>query len=64
MLGVLITPTKVSRVKDIFRQKLPRLIDLFETKKTEFTPQFLESLTNYGNFLWNWLPAVGTAGGF
>lgn len=56
-------PTKVSKVKNLLKQQLPNIIGLSETKKSDFTVQSLESFTTYDNFAWNWLPAIGTAGG-
>jgi hypothetical protein len=34
-----------------------------ETKNEEFTNSFLKQLLGNRNFIWNHLPAVGTAGG-
>jgi hypothetical protein len=34
-----------------------------ETKKEEFTNSFLKNLLGNRNFVWNFLPAVGTSGG-
>jgi hypothetical protein len=41
----------------------PDFVGFSETKKEDFSPSFLGSLTKNRNFQWNYLPAVGTTGG-
>lgn len=56
-------PIKVKKVSELIRVHHPAILALSETKKMDFSPSFLDSLVNYGNFCWHHLPAVGTAGG-
>lgn len=56
-------PVKVRRVTDTIRSIKPDIIALSETKKMEFTPDFLCNLGGSANFSWHCLPAQNTVGG-
>jgi exonuclease III len=53
----------VLQAVEFIQKHKPDFIAFSETKKEDFSPQFLESLTKFGYFSWNNVPAVGTAGG-
>ena len=52
-------PALVSRIKDSHAD----IVGILETKKDNFTPGFLKSLTGLTPFDWTYLPARGSAGG-
>ena len=52
-------PTLVSRIRDTHAD----FVGIMETKKESFSPGFLRSLTGTVPFSWNFLPAIGSAGG-
>jgi exonuclease III len=54
---------KITAVSDTLKKYCPDTIALSETKKEDFSPGCLKSLANFHDFEWNWLPAIGTAGG-
>jgi exonuclease III len=56
-------PVRILQLADFMAKHKPEFICLSETKKEDFSLPFLDSLTKYGCFSWNFLPAVGTAGG-
>jgi exonuclease III len=48
---------------DIIKNNRVDFVGIQETKKEEFHLSFLKNLTNPTAFSWNFLPAIGTAGG-
>lgn len=52
-------PALVGRIRDNHVD----FVGILETKKSEFTPGFLRSLTGNTHFSWSFLKAKGTAGG-
>ena len=60
---VLNRPDKLFRTGELINEHRPDFIALSETKKEDFTPSQLQTLDSQGKYFWNWLPAVGTAGG-
>jgi hypothetical protein len=54
---------KVTAVNDVLCKNKPDIIALSATKKEDFSPGCLKAIANFHEFEWNWLPAVGTAGG-
>jgi exonuclease III len=54
---------KITTVSDMLKKYCPDTIALSETKKEDFSPGCLKSLANFHDFEWNWLRAIGTAGG-
>ena len=56
-------PDKLLRTGDLIRDNHPDFICLSETKKDLFTTDQLLVLDKHDVFIWNWLPAIGTAGG-
>jgi hypothetical protein len=56
-------PDKLPRVHELIRDSCPDLISFSESKIAEFSTAQLQSIDCSNVFNWNWLPAVGTAGG-
>ena len=56
-------PTKIPRVQELIKACSPDFICLSETKEDNFTIPQLEAIDTRSGFVWNWLPAIGTAGG-
>jgi hypothetical protein len=56
-------PDKLPRVHELIRDSCPDFISFSESKKEEFTSSQLKDIDIYEAYVWNWLPAVGIAGG-
>ena len=56
-------PDKLFRAGDLIREQRPDFFSFSETKKNDFSFAQLQTLDNHDMYVWNWLPAVGTAGG-
>jgi hypothetical protein len=56
-------PDKLPRVHELIRDTCPDLISFSESKKAEFSGAQIQSIDCYNVYTWNWLPAIGTAGG-
>jgi hypothetical protein len=56
-------PDKLPRVHELIRDSCPDLISFSESKIADFSVTLLQSIDYNIVFNWNWLPAVGTAGG-
>jgi mannosylglycoprotein endo-beta-mannosidase len=56
-------PDKLPRVHELIRESCPDFITFSESKKEDFTSAQLKDIDVFDTYAWNWLPAVGTAGG-
>ena len=57
-------PDKLFRAGDLIREQHPDFLSFSESKKSDFSYAHLQVLDSQNTFVWNWLPAVGTAGGY
>ena len=56
-------PGRKTLIVDTIKRTHASIICFQETKKETLTDSFLKSLVGNRNFTWNYLPAIGTAGG-
>jgi exonuclease III len=56
-------PGRKKCITDTLAKSHASIIAFQETKKESFSSSYLDSISSNRNFVWNFLPAKGTAGG-